>query len=71
MAESKQRAAWNHTSQLLSLVANAASCGEKIFSPSDFNPFSLEEEDAEEVPNPFGFGVLKYIFGRDHKAKGK
>jgi hypothetical protein len=46
MADARQNSEWNHTAQLLSLIANANRDPKRsrAFTPDDFHPFKLKEK---------------------------
>jgi hypothetical protein len=67
MAEGKVSESWNHTSQLLALIANVNRDPKKTraFKPADFHPFMKKRGwklNAKDI------GILKNVFVRE---KGK
>jgi len=69
MAEGRDRQRWNHTAQLLALIANANRDPKKrrAFRPSDFNPYA-RGRGREGLPITKGtIGVLKTVFVKNRK----
>ena len=60
MAEARQRDAWQHTSLVLSVIANVHRDPKRAgrYKPDDFNPFAA----SKPVVIKAGIGVLKQVF---------
>ena len=64
MAEGRDRQCWNHTSQLLALIANANRDPKKgrAFRPSDFNPYARGKGRKGLPITKANIGVLRQVF---------
>ncbi|MBN2377065.1 MAG: hypothetical protein JXD22_11730 [Sedimentisphaerales bacterium] len=68
MAEANARTRWQHTSNLLAMMANVnATKKSKKFKPSDFNPFENKNSDAVLITKD-NIGLLKSKFIGGAKA---
>ena len=64
MAEGRDRQCWNHTSQLLALIANANRDPKKsrVFRPADFNPYAKGAGHKGLPITKGNIGILKRVF---------
>ena len=69
MAQARKQESWEHTSAMLSLIANTHRDPKKTkaFSPRDFNPYAHLEEHVERIES---LGVLRDQFLRG-RTKGE
>ncbi len=67
MAEGREEEAWNHTSNILAMLANVNSTKAK-FSAADFNPFSKRKQQVKRTKN--NIKLLKTVF-IDNARKGR
>jgi hypothetical protein len=65
MAEGKAKDRWQHTSVVLSMLANCHRDAKKTkpFKPSDFDPFSQSKPDAIEIDETNIHELRRYFTG--------
>jgi hypothetical protein len=66
MMNGHQTALWNHTSAVMSLIANVnRGKNTKVFVPSDFHPYDQEQKKKKKpvIDKKAGFDLLKQLAG--------
>lgn len=75
MSEGRAKNAWQHTSVILSMLANANRDTKKsrAFTPDDFNPFTARKDKHRIVIDKSNVHLLKQYFvptkGSPHESK--
>ena len=70
MTEAIGREAWNHTSSVLAMLANANRDPKKsprAFKPSDFNPYAKRKITGMAITKE-NIGILKDVFVKDKQG---
>ncbi|GIW56138.1 MAG: hypothetical protein KatS3mg082_2734 [Nitrospiraceae bacterium] len=67
MAEARSRAAWDHTSNVMALVANclARTKGKPPFQPRMFHPFLRRKPPALPLEKSEAFALMREVFVND------
>ena len=64
MMNGNQTALWNHTSAVMSLIANVnRGKNTKVFVPSDFHPYDQEQKKKPVIDKKAGFDLLTQLAG--------
>lgn len=73
MAEARRTDQWDHTSELLALIANCNRDPKKTrpYHSTQFNPFRKAEEAVQRIPVEKGWGVVKQVFRLDGPNGGE
>lgn len=66
MMDGHQIALWNHTSAVMSLIANVnRGKNQRAWKPRDFHPYVKERAANQVTDKAAAFGLLKQLGGKD------